>query len=131
MPAETAALLDDAPSGASVLIVDQSPENREVLRFALARRGVEILEADETNQGLELLQLRRPRVVVLDLEGETDEAQATFDQFDAATERHCGRLVVLGKLHSFDGSEGVASGFAKPYHFAPLILKIEELLARS
>jgi DNA-binding NtrC family response regulator len=111
-----------------VLLVDRSSENREVLRFALQRRGIEILEADEPAAGLDLLRARRPEVVVLDLEIAEDQ-ESTYGEFDAAAESAAGRLVILGSLGASGEVSRMPSIFAKPYHFAPLILKIEELLA--
>jgi CheY-like chemotaxis protein len=111
-----------------VLLVDRSAENREVLRIALERRGIQILEADEPAAGLNLLRDRRPGVVVLDLEVADDE-ESTFGQFDAAAESTAGRLVILGSLGASQENDRAPSFFAKPYHFAPLIHKIEELLA--
>ncbi len=117
--------VQDSPS---VLIVDPSAESREVLRFALERRGVRILEAEEAERGLDLLRRRRPHVVVLDLETD-DEEDDTFGAFDRATGMNAGRLVVLGRLGSRSASQDSTRVFSKPYHFAPLIHKIEELLA--
>lgn len=111
-----------------VLIVDPSEETRTVLRYALERRGVEILEADEAETGLALLRRRCPEVVVLDLESSPDEA-GTLTDFNAAIETHAGSLVVLGKVCATEMPAASQPSFAKPYHFAPLILRIEELLA--
>ena len=55
-----------------VLIVDQSPESREVLRTALERQGTEILEACRPRQGLEMVRTHQPDVIVLDLEDRDD-----------------------------------------------------------
>jgi DNA-binding response OmpR family regulator len=118
----------DRSSSRQVLLVDRSAENREVLRFALQRRGVEILEADEPAAGIDLLRERRPEVVVLDLEIAEDQA-STLGEFGAATESTAGRLVILGSLGASEDISRTPNTFAKPYHFAPLILKIEELLA--
>jgi DNA-binding response OmpR family regulator len=118
---------DSTPSQ-QVLLVDRSAENREVLRFALRRRGFEILEADEPAAALNLLRERRPEVVVLDLEI-ADDQESTFGEFDAAAESTAGQLVILGSLGACDDAGHASSFFAKPYHFAPLIHRIEELLA--
>jgi len=112
-----------------VLIVDPSAETREVLKFALERRGVRILEAEEIEQGLDLLRRRRPHVVVVDLDVEDDAESDTFGAFDRATGDSSGQLVVLGKVRNLETTRGDARVFSKPYHFAPLIHKIEELLA--
>ncbi|MCH8177391.1 MAG: hypothetical protein IIC09_04185, partial [Proteobacteria bacterium] len=52
----------------SVLIVDPSRDTREVLRIALARQGVEVLEADQRAEGMSIARERHPDVIVVDLE---------------------------------------------------------------
>ena len=138
----------------SVLIVDRSQETREVLQTALERRGVRTLAAGGSATGLRLARQHQPDLIVLDLEIEDPSA----DQFSAPSfgaDTACGacgagvspaiggtgatptpqntsyqpRLVLLGNLRGW--RERVPSGefVAKPYHYGPLIRKIEELLA--
>jgi CheY-like chemotaxis protein len=114
----------------SVLIVDSSAENREVLRTVLARRGLRIFEAGEPERGLEMAREHHPDVIVLDLEAERADDDAVEDQFGAeATEQHAS-LVILGIARRPQG-EGAARIVAKPYHFAPLVHTIEMLAAKA
>ena len=110
----------------SVLIVACCDESRDVLRTALEHRGLRILEAARTNDGLALAGLHRPRVIVLDLDAVDDPVRAESD-FAAASENAGGTLIVLGLAWQ---SREISSGefIAKPYHYKPLVLKIEELL---
>ena len=118
----------------SVLIVEPSAEEREVLRTVLARRGLRIFEADQASAGLELARQHQPDVIVLDLEAESAEA-AWPAQFDAASPGHPASLIVLGKArrHSSLSTGHLPAGqmIDKPYHFAPLVQKIEELAAKA
>jgi DNA-binding response OmpR family regulator len=110
----------------TVLIVDRSEESREVLRTALARHGLRVLEATVPGDGLALARLHRPDVIVLDL----DVIQAnkpTASDFADAAENGGGTLIVLGANSPTD-LQLEAEFFAKPYHYGPLILRIEELL---
>jgi CheY-like chemotaxis protein len=111
----------------SVLIVDEMPETREVLRTVLQRRGVEIFEATAGDQGLRLAQQHRPDLIVLDLQVES-ASQDTFDGFERQSQKHHTPLVVLGNARRdralLPGGEFVA----KPYQYAALIRRIEELL---
>ena len=114
----------------SVLIVDKSADNREVLRTVLARRGLQILEANAADEGLELARAYRPDVIVLDLESETSDAESIRQQFSAEATGHATRLIVLGKVRRgpvFTGGHVIS----KPYHFAPLIHTIEQLAAKA
>ena len=114
----------------SVLIVDASPDNREVLRTALVRRGLTILEAEAVSEGLEMAREHRPDVIVLDLEAEKIEADSIRQQFSAEATSQESQLIVLGKIRRgpvFTGGHTIS----KPYHFAPLIHTIEQLAAKA
>ena len=50
----------------SVLIVDDDPDFREFVRIVLESHGYQVLEADNTASGLELMRGRQPDVVLLD-----------------------------------------------------------------
>ena len=120
-----------------VLIVNKSKDSRDVLRTALERRGMEILEAAAATEGLAMAQRHHPHVIVLDLEDDPAGEDAACDRFREGADERDTSLVVLGSAQwcqtarrRFDSgvsqkSEG--SIVAKPYHFGPLIRKIEEL----
>ena len=117
-------------SSPTVLIVDASADNREVLRTVLARRGLQIFEAEAADRGLELAREHRPDVIVLDLEAEKIDADAIRRQFSAEATSQESRLIVLGKIRRgpvFTGGHVIS----KPYHFAPLIHTIEQLAAKA
>jgi CheY-like chemotaxis protein len=109
-----------------VLLVDCSDESREVLRTVLARRGLRIFEAAEARQGLELARRHHPGVIVLDLETESADDDLVRAQYVAQTSREGASLLVLGSSRLPVPAGGAV--VSKPYHFAPLIRKIEELL---
>jgi CheY-like chemotaxis protein len=111
----------------SVLIVDESAETREVLRTALAPSGTKIWEAARADEGLELARRHHPSVIVLDLEI-ADKASATIQAGFLAAETSQAPIVLLGSARR--GTQDFPSGqfVAKPYHYGPLIRKIERLL---
>jgi DNA-binding response OmpR family regulator len=112
----------------TVLIVDSSDETREVLRTALARPATRVLEASRAQQGLELARQHHPDVIVLDLEIDAESTENLAADFNAQTQAHQASLVLLGSAlrvrKAFPGGQFVN----KPYHYAPLIRKIESLL---
>ena len=112
----------------SVLVVDRSEETREVLRTALEGRGLRILAASRARRGLELARQHRPDLIVLDLEVESAGPEALCRPFARQSREHQSFLVMLGTLRR--GPSGLTGGelVAKPYHYGPLIRKIEELL---
>jgi CheY-like chemotaxis protein len=114
----------------SVLIVDESADNREVLRTALSRRGIETLEAASTVEGLQMASEHRPDVIVLDLEEKRQDAAVAGRRFAEAASGSGSHLIVLGKVRrgpSFSGGHVIS----KPYHFAPLVHTIEHLAAKA
>src|SRR5438445_11766493 len=82
----------------SVLIVDASADNREVLRTVLIRRGMKIFEAEAADQGLALAREHHPDVVVLDLEAERADAAAIRDQFSQQAGSRENSVIILGRL---------------------------------
>ena len=55
------------PKNLTVLAIDDSPENLELIRAALEKQEVEILTADDPEVGFEIFLKTRPRIVLLDL----------------------------------------------------------------
>jgi CheY-like chemotaxis protein len=110
-----------------VLIVDPSDDTRQVLRTVLERRGWQIAEACEAQQGRSLADQLQPHVIVLDLEilpptgPEGDRPKAPTPDWNQTP------MVLLGSLA---GAALCAEQrhVAKPYHYAALIRTIEELL---
>jgi CheY-like chemotaxis protein len=114
----------------SVLIVDPSADNREVLRTVLARRGITVFEAEAADRGLELATEHQPSVIVLDLEAESRGGEAIREQFLTQSADAKSQVIVLGKVRRgpvFAGGHVIA----KPYHFAPLIHTIERLATKT
>ncbi len=112
----------------SVLIVDDSEETREVLQTALERRGMRTFSASRAGRGLELARRHHPDLIVLDLElapSGPDDLSIPFAEQSRADHT---RLVMLGSVRR--DREGLPEGefVAKPYHYGPLIRKIEQLL---
>ncbi len=114
-------------SKSSVLIVGVSAETREVLRTALAGRGADIWEATGAEQGLALARRHHPSVIVLDLEIADQASEMTRAGFSAAETAET-PMVLLGSARR--GTQNFPTGqfVAKPYHYGPLIRKIECLL---
>jgi CheY-like chemotaxis protein len=114
----------------SVLIVDQSSESREVLRCALQRGGTQIFEAAQAEEGLEKIRLHRPDLIVVDVESEGTDSQATAREFGETAQTNNTPLVVLATARRQATPLASSEFIAKPYHYGPLIRRIEELLEK-
>jgi DNA-binding response OmpR family regulator len=119
----------------SVLIVDSLEETREVLRTALEERGLRIFAASRAETGLALARKHHPDVIVLDLDfdraGNDSAEQEISSGFSAESQARATPLVMLGSARR--GQTALPSGefVSKPYHYAPLIRKIEALLDQA
>jgi CheY-like chemotaxis protein len=133
--------LSDRRSG---LIVDSSPETREVLQTVLERHGVQTLAADRATKGVELAQQHRPDLIVLDMELETMPVEefsagitANMPEISAPSlesppaDGYQPQMVLLGSLRDYRQRPVEGEFVAKPYHYAPLVRKIEELLRNT
>lgn len=101
-----------------------------MLCTALARRGVSTLEASHSDEVFALVQQHRPKVVVVDLEFDRASEDEFCDRFAAQSQQ--APLVMLSRVRGpAAGTHSVgrdAEFFRKPYHYEPLLRKIEELL---
>ena len=114
----------------SVLIVESRADEREVLSTALALRGLRIWEAAATNDALALAREHHPDVIVLDADGDADAAGEMVACLGTGDSAEGPALIILGRI----GHEKLppeSHVVAKPYHFAPLIRKIEQLAIKA
>jgi CheY-like chemotaxis protein len=112
----------------SVLIVDRSDETLEVLQTALERRGLRTFAATAADRGLALARQHRPDLIVLDLEMDDSTPEAVSAPFAAHAQADRTPLVMLGTARRNAQRLPEGEFVAKPYHYGPLIRKIEELL---
>jgi len=112
----------------SVLVVDRLQETREVLRTALSGRGTHVLEASRPDEGLRLAREHHPDVIVLDLDVAAESGEGIAAGFDAESQAQETALVLLGSAHRTQKVFSVGQFVSKPYHYGPLIRKIEGLL---
>ena len=112
----------------SVLIVDPSEETREVLQTALERRGMRIFAAGRAVTGMELARRHRPDLIVLDLELDDSSPEELSAPFAEQSRTDRTPLVLLGSVCRDEPPPSHGEFVSKPYHYGPLIRRIEELL---
>ncbi len=100
--------------------------------MALARQSVRIVEAPFAEGGLTMARLHQPDVIVVDLESSCVNDRCAAE-FASLAEDSGSTVIFLGnelRARSIaKGPSGPHCDFiAKPYHYRPLILKIEESL---
>src|SRR5688500_9627327 len=111
-----------------VLIVDESAESREILRALLERSGATTIEAQHPEQAVQLADLHRPDLILLDAESDHSAAGNAIDSLEAAARRRAVPIVILGTVRDRRGHTGTGEFVSKPYHYGQLIRKIEDLL---
>jgi CheY-like chemotaxis protein len=114
-----------------VLIVDESAESRDILRTLLERHGAATIEAERPDEAVELANLHRPHLIVLDVESDHSNGGAATDALRAAACQFDTPVVILGTVSQRRGQIPGGQFVAKPYHYGPLIRKIEGLLAAA
>jgi DNA-binding response OmpR family regulator len=112
-----------------VLIVDASAESREILRMLLQRQGATTLEAGRADQALQLADACTLDLIVLDADSDFTASGEAAAGLCAAAERNATPIVILGTLDRRSGTPYLGQTVAKPYHYGPLVRKIENLLA--
>jgi DNA-binding response OmpR family regulator len=110
-----------------VVIVEALPDARDVLCASLERRGLVAFSTSEANEGLELARKHHPDVIVFDVEAPAADNEVVQHRLEAESRREHSDLVILGCAR-FLSDVPRDRMIAKPYHFAPLIHKIEQIV---
>jgi DNA-binding response OmpR family regulator len=113
-----------------VLVVDPLDETHEVLRAALVEQRVDVVVASNLAHGLALARRCLPSLIVLDIESD-GSSSIMAGRLVAESAARCTPLLVLGAPKRDRAGLAGCEFFAKPYHYAPLIRKIEELLGNA
>jgi CheY-like chemotaxis protein len=94
-------------------------------------RGATTFEADGPLDGLPLADSFQPDLILYDADSDSSATGALTDELRQAASRNNTPIVILGKAKRFCGEVQTGQFVAKPYHYGPLIRKIDELLAAA
>jgi CheY-like chemotaxis protein len=114
-----------------VLIVDESSESREVLSALLTRRGAKTFEAHGPRQAIQLADLHQVDLIVFDADSDHSDTGSGIDDVNAVANRNGTPIVILGTVRQLPKRFASGQIVSKPYHYGPLIDKIEDLLAAA
>ncbi|NUQ66285.1 MAG: response regulator [Pirellulales bacterium] len=114
----------------SVLVIDRSEDTREVLKTALERSGLRVYAASRGRRGAEMAHTHHPDLIVLDLEVDDSPPEVLEALADQATQGETA-LVMIGSLGCRTPFLPPGEFVSKPYHYGPLIRRIEELLSAT
>ncbi len=114
-----------------ILIVDSSRESRDVLRLLLEHRGATTIEVDRPENAAPIADSFRPDLIVFDAESDESPTGAATNDLRETVSRNDTPIVILGRLKHAQGDFPTGQFVAKPYHYGPLIRKIDDLLAAA
>ncbi|MBP5622730.1 MAG: hypothetical protein J6X44_12025 [Thermoguttaceae bacterium] len=111
----------------TVLIIDESEETRDVLSTALERKGVRAFTASVLRRGAAIAREQKPDLVIFDLDSVNESPEEALVSFTRAGRLDEAFIMAIGSS-KFEASIGEGEFISKPYHFAPLLQKIEQFL---
>jgi CheY-like chemotaxis protein len=123
-------------SGMRVLVVEDDPRNRELVRQVLEGQGAVVTVADSAESALEVLRGDPPSVVVSDLKMPAHDGYWLIRQLRAhAPTAHIAAVALTGCDDSFDRQSALAAGFhdylVKPIDPQHLYRAIASAVSRS
>ncbi len=111
-----------------ILIVDSSVEARDILSTLLRRQGAETIETAHTASATALLQQQEPDLIVYDDESASSSSSQEKLDLSRSASRSATPIVVLGTGKRQIRPLPTEHFVTKPYHYGPLIRRIESLL---
>ncbi|EGL18664.1 MULTISPECIES: response regulator transcription factor [unclassified Paenibacillus] len=118
--------------GASVLIIDDEPEIRDIVQIFLKNEGYEVMEAEDGAAGLELLRKKEFDLVILDV------MMPRLDGIKACIQirqtRNTPIIMLSAKNEDMDKILGLTSGaddyLSKPFNPLELVARVKSQLRR-
>ena len=119
-------------SDATVLVVDDDHDIRELVRMLLERAGYNVIDAGDGREGLRALHARRPDLVVLDVMMPGLDGWATLERIRELTDVPVLMLSARGQeLDKVRGLKGGADDYVtKPFGRQELLARVEALIRR-
>lgn len=117
----------------TILIVDDSQANRDLLREVLSTRGYRLVEACDGEEAMQKVVEESPDLVLLDIHMPTLDGYAVLKKLrqDSGSAKLCVVAVTSFAMQS-DENRGLAAGFdayiTKPVDLRELLVKVAELI---
>jgi CheY-like chemotaxis protein len=119
---------------ARVLVIDDEPDVRWLIRMSLERAGHEVIDAEDGLRGVALAQRQRPQIIVLDLMMPVMDGYAVLEALAKDDRTASVPVVVLSARATPDEAEramgaGARRFLEKPFDPDLLAGELNELLA--
>jgi len=114
-----------------ILVVEDQPDNRRIVRDLLTRSGYEIIEARTGEEGVTLAETQRPDLILMDIQLPLIDGYEAARRIKANPElRHIPIIAVTSYALSGDDVKAFAAGcddyVAKPFSPRALLAKVRE-----
>jgi len=114
-----------------ILVVEDQPDNRRIVRDLLTRSGYEIIEARTGEEGVTLAETQRPDLILMDIQLPIIDGYEAARRIKANPElRHIPIIAVTSYALSGDDVKAFAAGcddyVAKPFSPRALLAKVRE-----
>ena len=119
-----------------ILVIEDTEDNRRIIRDLLTSAGYEILEALSGEEGVAMAAQHRPDLILMDIQlPELDGYEATRQIKAQPALRHIPVIAVTSYALSGDEAKTRAAGcdayIAKPFSPRQLLAKVRELIGLS
>ncbi len=94
----------------------------------LDRQGAKTLEASQMDEASEIAEQEQPDLIVYDADCDRSPGSEVTRRLTLQASRSAIPIVVLGTVRRDSGGLLAGNLVTKPYHYGPLLRKIEELL---
>jgi two-component system, OmpR family, phosphate regulon response regulator PhoB len=117
-----------------ILIVDDSPEIRDLVTMTLRRGGRQVFQAQSGEQAVDLAREHKPDLIMMDImmPGAVDGLEATRRLKGDVRTRHCTIILLTAKGQPHDIEAGFGAGaddyFIKPFSPLELMRKVDALI---
>jgi CheY-like chemotaxis protein len=116
-----------------ILVAEDNPANRELMREVLTGRGYEVIEACDGQEALQKIEETRPDLVLLDIQLPVLDGFAVLTRLRENPDYKSLRvLAVTANAMREDREKGMKAGFdayiSKPIDIAALRVQVEKML---
>ena len=116
-----------------ILVVEDTEDNRRILRDLLTRAGFELIEAADGESGVSMATVHRPDLILMDIQLPVFDGYEATRRIKANPEtKHIPIIAVTSYALSGDESKAMAAGcngyVAKPFSPRKILAMVQEFL---
>lgn len=116
-----------------ILVVEDHPDSRDLLALYLRMQGYTVYTAEDGSEGLRLVQLDCPHLIITDLSMPHMDGVAMIKRVRQLPECHVTPIIVMTAYGQDEEAAAIKAGadltVGKPIEYEALIHRISELLA--